>query len=234
MNYFAHYSRLIDRARSRVLDGYCELHHVLPRCMGGDDAPSNLVALTAQEHFIAHLLLMAMHPEIKGLATAAMLMTRTSTNNKRYAWLRRRHAAAMRGHKRGVGRPVSQETRAKHAKAQRGKKVSVETRKKLSAIRTGKKMPPRSAEHAAKIWKARRANPAHPIDTVPVGKSGFRGVYLHKRSGDKVWQARIKINGREKSLGYYATPEEASVVAVAARAQREAAVVEGCARIPAR
>ena len=37
MNYFDHYDRLIARARTRVLEGYRERHHVLPRCMGGSN-----------------------------------------------------------------------------------------------------------------------------------------------------------------------------------------------------
>lgn len=47
MNYAAHYERLIERAKNRVLEGYRERHHILPRCMGGTNAPDNLVDLTA-------------------------------------------------------------------------------------------------------------------------------------------------------------------------------------------
>jgi len=40
------------------------------------------------------------------------------------------------------------------------------------------------------------------------GKSGFKGViYLSKRN--KPWQARIKFKGKGKTLGYFATAEEA-------------------------
>lgn len=40
------------------------------------------------------------------------------------------------------------------------------------------------------------------------GKSVFRGVAWHERS--QKWQARIKENGSERSLGYHATEEEAA------------------------
>ena len=43
------------------------------------------------------------------------------------------------------------------------------------------------------------------IDGITRARSGFRGVY-ERSSGVKRWQARI----RGKSLGYYATPEEAA------------------------
>lgn len=37
-----------------------EVHHILPRCMNGDDSQSNLIRLTEREHFICHLLLQFM------------------------------------------------------------------------------------------------------------------------------------------------------------------------------
>ena len=62
MNYQKIYDQIIDRARERELNGYRERHHILPRCMGGDDSPENLVELTAREHFLCHWLLTKIHP----------------------------------------------------------------------------------------------------------------------------------------------------------------------------
>lgn len=36
---------------------YSEKHHIIPRSLGGSDDESNLVALTAREHYIVHVLL---------------------------------------------------------------------------------------------------------------------------------------------------------------------------------
>lgn len=44
----------------------------------------------------------------------------------------------------------------------------------------------------------------------PQGASGYKGVRLHRRSGR--FQARIYSGGREVSLGYYDSPEEAAHV----------------------
>lgn len=49
------------------------------------------------------------------------------------------------------GRVVSIETRAKLRAAKIGKPLSSEHRAKMSAAKIGKKMPPRTAEHCAKI-----------------------------------------------------------------------------------
>jgi len=58
MDYEKHYSLLIKKAQKRgTVDGYKEKHHIVPRCMGGTDDKSNIVELTAREHFVAHLLL---------------------------------------------------------------------------------------------------------------------------------------------------------------------------------
>lgn len=57
MNYQKIYDSLVQKNHT-FLDGeYFEIHHKVPRCMGGTDDASNLVNLSAREHYIAHLLL---------------------------------------------------------------------------------------------------------------------------------------------------------------------------------
>lgn len=45
------------------------------------------------------------------------------------------------------------------------------------------------------------------ISTKTKAISGFKGAYFHPKA--KNWQAKIMLNGKTKSLGYYKTPEEA-------------------------
>ena len=40
-------------------------------------------------------------------------------------------------------------------------------------------------------------------------RSGFKGVGYHANTSDKVWEARIKVNGRLRYLGSYSNPEDA-------------------------
>lgn len=55
------YKSIISNARLRTnVDEYTEKHHILPRTLGGDNSASNLVDLTAREHFICHWLLTKM------------------------------------------------------------------------------------------------------------------------------------------------------------------------------
>lgn len=56
--YLTHYYNLCEKARVRVVfDGYQEKHHIIPKSLGGSDEATNIVSLSAREHYIAHLLL---------------------------------------------------------------------------------------------------------------------------------------------------------------------------------
>lgn len=61
MDYKKNYSGLICHAKKqnrKLGDGnYYEVHHILPRSLGGKDTEENLVLLTAREHYLAHFLL---------------------------------------------------------------------------------------------------------------------------------------------------------------------------------
>lgn len=94
MDYRKHYDTLITRAKSRIIEGYVEKHHIIPECLGGTDDISNLVALTPEEHYVAHQLLCKMHPDNPKLLYAAKMMCvggkNHSRNNKCYGWLKRK------------------------------------------------------------------------------------------------------------------------------------------------
>jgi hypothetical protein len=87
MNYKQVYEKLIEKAKNRILlnesvDG--EMHHIIPKCVGGTNNKDNLVKLTYREHYIAHKLLCKIYDSHK-LKTALWLMTNTTLhvlNNK--------------------------------------------------------------------------------------------------------------------------------------------------------
>lgn len=121
----------MEKARNRELSGYSERHHVLPSCMGGKDG--EVVRLTAEEHYVAHQLLVKMYPGNRGLIWAAFQMARGNSyqkrNNKIYGWLRRKFSE-------GVG-PLSEETKKKISRANKGKPKTLEHRAALSKARIG-------------------------------------------------------------------------------------------------
>ncbi len=123
MDYNKHYLLLIERAKTRKLDGYLEKHHIVPRCMGGSDELTNLVKLTPEEHYVAHQLLVKIYPENHKVVFAAQMMAAASNthtrNNKLYGWLRKRLSIALSESNRGIRR--SPETEFKKGKFHTGK-----------------------------------------------------------------------------------------------------------------
>lgn len=91
MNYSKIYTNLIDTCRNKKYDGYTEKHHIIPKCMGGDDSDSNLIIMSAREHFIAHMLLYRIHGTKELLYAINMMTIHNSDNrmnNRRYQWIR--------------------------------------------------------------------------------------------------------------------------------------------------
>lgn len=168
MNYSRHYFLLCDRAISRTLpdNTYTERHHIMPRCIGGDNSKDNLIRLTAEEHYLAHQLLVKMFPNEPKLifAANAMAMNRGGQrpNNKSFGWLRKAKASAL------TGVPRSKETIEKMiaGRAKRSHSHSAETKAKLSAFFKGKESPlkgrkrePLSAERKATLSDALKGKP---------------------------------------------------------------------------
>ena len=54
------YYNIIESAKASPFDGYTEKHHIIPKSLGGSNDPSNLVVLSARQHFICHWLLTKM------------------------------------------------------------------------------------------------------------------------------------------------------------------------------
>jgi len=124
--------------------------------MGGTDAPDNLADLTPEEHYVAHQLLVKIHPGRLGLLRAANMMSKLYGGRRRYAWLRRRYAIAMRGNKQVLGYRHSAETLVRMSHTHRGKTHSTATRAKIAKANSGVVM---SADRRAKIAAALRGKP---------------------------------------------------------------------------
>jgi hypothetical protein len=76
MDYKLIYDRIIEGSIKREILGYSELHHIVPKCIGGNNNKENIARLTAKEHFVCHLLLCEIYPNNKSLKYAAFAMCR--------------------------------------------------------------------------------------------------------------------------------------------------------------
>lgn len=137
------YNDLVTTRKSRglnklCLDYYTEIHHIVPRCMGGTDDEENLVLLTAREHIIAHMLLVRIYPEHLGIIRSTSAILLKNKGRKEGKLFSSRLVAEVR------------ENYAKHkdefSKEQLGKEVSEEIRKKQSESHIGNRLSERTKE----------------------------------------------------------------------------------------
>jgi len=169
MNYQKIYNQFISDRLNKVPVGYFEKHHILPKSLGGNDDKSNLIKLTAQDHYFAHELLAKIYG---GKMSNALWMMTTSKKYKKsriiYEQAKKKQSLFLSKQKYRLSKSPSKETREKISKTLTGKfcgknspsfqrKISDEQRKKLSEISkkralefggtmTGKKHKPESLQ----------------------------------------------------------------------------------------
>jgi hypothetical protein len=183
MNYAKHYDAMMSLARDRKPLGYSERHHIIPKCMGGSNNKTNLVDLTGHEHFVAHQLLVKIHPHIGRLVFSLLRMSAQCNNGRTFSWIRQRCAEENKGNKHRLGMPQTPHMRAALRASHIGRKNTPETKAKMSlaamgnqrakgkkyphspehraaisAAKKGKKMPPRSSEYRLKLSVAIKAS----------------------------------------------------------------------------
>lgn len=114
------YDLMIARAKSRIVSSveYYEEHHIVPKSLGGENyEKSNLVLLTAKEHFIAHRLLVKFTHSVakRKMSYALWYMTISKSykiTSRSYEYIRISHAEEVRKHKLGKKRkPFSAQAR---------------------------------------------------------------------------------------------------------------------------
>lgn len=155
-HYIARYNKFIDALKQQTVEGYYELHHVIPRSMGGSDDASNLIALTARQHYVAHWMLAR---ALGGAASRAFFMMSNfgkygSVNSTTYENARKEYSKQvsiqMTGNK---PKPITEETRIKMRDKKLGRSLSEETKEKLRLVNLGKK---RDVEFCRKVSEAKK------------------------------------------------------------------------------
>lgn len=122
------YYAIIAKAQTRCnAQSYYERHHITPKSLGGQDISTNLVSLTAREHFVCHWLLTKMvsgEPK-KKMAYALWRMAnpgdreeKYQIGSNKYAILREQFIESRIGHKH------SDETKRRISQALTGKSKS--------------------------------------------------------------------------------------------------------------
>jgi hypothetical protein len=164
MDYQRAYDQLIAKRQSEAPTGYAENHHIVPKCMGGLDESSNLVSLSAREHFLAHLLLWKIHKTPQTAYAVWMMQCFNSKqdrheirNSRQYQKIREFVVSLLKS------TPKTAEHRANLSKANSGKKRqphSEETKEKIRLAAVGRKNSP---EHCTKVGDALRGRVYGPM-----------------------------------------------------------------------
>ena len=146
MNHQKIYNTIINKAKqeNRIKQKgiYYEKHHIIPKCLEGNNEDENLVLLTAKEHFIAHKLLTYIYKGNRKIACAFYRMVYSNRGNynkssRNYSYARELISLT----------PMSDETKQKISLGLKGKKhkeISEEGRKNMS--NAAKNKPPDTKE----------------------------------------------------------------------------------------
>ncbi len=172
------YFKIIDVAKKSVIEGYTEKHHVTPRSLGGTNERENIVALTARQHFVCHLLLVKM---TTGLAQQKMIAAarhmsvchrkqRYEVTSITYERLKQRASEMMKGNKRGAGSGGWHHTMKTRRKMSRNRKgVVPKGLSELQRKRWSGEGNPRAGTTfaiASQIREYRLIHPTEPITSI--------------------------------------------------------------------
>jgi hypothetical protein len=160
------YNNIVSSAKNRVVEGYTERHHIVPRSLGGSDDVSNLVRLTAREHFICHLLLtkftLGHDKQLMNFALGKFIQNSPLQQRTFNSW-------------------EYNKIRESISKARTGQRHSSETKKKMSEKAKGrtpwnknKVVGPCSEERKillSNYWKGKPKSPSH-CEKISKGKLG--------------------------------------------------------------
>ncbi len=181
MNYKNIYNLLIEKAKARTVENvYVEKHHIVPQSMGGTNDATNIVKLTAKEHFVAHHLLWKIHRN-REMVHAFMLMCNIKRDGIKYSVSAKEYQLLKEDNRKfrsefmtgrignNTGRVLSQEWKDNISKGQKGhgrgnggsagfkgKHWSEEQKKEISERMQGNKN--HSAPHSEETKQMMREN----------------------------------------------------------------------------
>lgn len=210
-------NRATSRAEANKILGYSERHHVIPKCMGGQDNKENLVYLSSREHFLCHLLLVKFVEKdyVRKMKYALGKFIQCSDlqnrliNSRQYDIVRKYISEARRGHKH------TPESIIKISEGHKGQipwnkglnlpSISDDHKKALSSLYKGKSYEERYGDRAEEIKLS--------ISNSKFGKSSGMAGKVHKEEtkekmrkpkpedfGQKISKARTGIKFSEEHL----------------------------------
>lgn len=144
LHYLNRYNKFIDALKQQTIDEYYELHHIIPKSSGGSNDKSNLIALTARQHYIAHWILWKAYGE--NMTRAFFMMSSVGryerVSSKTYDKARKEYSEQVKVQmaKKPNVPEFTAEHREKLSLAKKGRKLSDETKEKIRQKALGRKL----------------------------------------------------------------------------------------------
>ena len=210
------YSKIIDNANLREAnEGYTENHHIVPKSFGGSDDKSNIVTLTAREHFLCHYLLTKFTDgKFKAKMIYAFHMMATTHTKNRYVNSRlyesNKKAISIIISKKHKGKSLSKEHKRKIGEGNRGKIRSDEWRRKKSESVQGDKhwfVGKHHTDETKKRISESRMGAKHPFYGKKLTDQHRQKLSIAKRG---VMKAVIQLTTDLKYVNEYESIEEAA------------------------
>lgn len=178
MNYQKIYNDFIQDRKAKeqaLLDSgeYFERHHIKPRSLGGTNDASNMIALTAGDHYFAHLCLAMAYGGKMWVAVTAMV-NMPGSSKKRDFITKRRWV--------NVARIKAAKVHAKNAKAQHKNGLTALTQTKEVNAKRSKTMKQYLADHPDHLQKMR--------DSTKTDQAKKN----YSKAAKKLWQESPKAN----------------------------------------
>lgn len=160
MNYELIYNKIIENAKHKVICGYFERHHIIPRCLGGSNDIENIIKLTAREHYLCHYLLWKSNENNSKLFFAFKMMSSVrgakqnrfipKFSSKQYELIKNKNAEFRKNFKysddvktrlsiKAKNQKHSDETKLKISKSNLGRVLTDEWKLKISNSNFGKR-----------------------------------------------------------------------------------------------
>jgi hypothetical protein len=198
--YYLWYLSIIQKAKSLSLIGYSELHHIIPRSLGGSNDPDNLVELTARQHFICHRLLtkFTVGEQKRKMVFAIHLMVHCKSikhgdnrnwtiSSRTYEHLRLEYSKTISGFKH------SEESKRKMSIASKASR-SLDVIKRISDAQKGRKF---TDDHKQKLSKAAKRQFEDPEQRRIASENAKKRIYSEE----------TKLKMKESSAKRDLTPE---------------------------
>lgn len=163
---------------------YREIHHIVPKSLGGSNDADNLIILEPTDHLFAHVMLAKIYPSNK-MIYALNCMLKTDNKYKRFTNKAIRKTYSFTRNRSGH----SEETKLKISKA--NKNPSAKVRKSMGFKNIGRKL---TDEHKAILSKTGKAYWENNVEAKAIVSARFKDRVVSDATRKKLSKSSAGIN----------------------------------------